>query len=98
MNHEKCLTEAKTTYNQGMTRVKDTPEPNDQKFPINSRVKISDDLGQCMRFFPHGVNAIVCYTYAHAFGGNNVKSYCLDVDGHGKISWYDEHQLALINP
>jgi len=26
-----------------------------------------------------------------------VTSYCLDVDGHGEISWYHDHQLSLPN-
>jgi len=25
-----------------------------------------------------------------------VTSYSLDVDGHGGIAWYEEHQLSLV--
>ena len=76
--------------------MKETPEPPGQKFPIGARVKIADDLGQCMAHFPKGKHATVKYTYAHAYGGNDVKSYSLDVDGHGGSSWYKEHQLTAV--
>ena len=47
-----------------------------------------------MSHFESGVNATVRYTYAHAYGGDDVKSYCLDVDGRGEVSWYKEWQLT----
>jgi hypothetical protein len=49
-----------------------------------------------MSHFQGGVNATVKYTYAHAYGGDDVKSYCLDIDNHGEVSWYEEHQLTAI--
>tara|TARA_Y100000310_G_scaffold214597_1_gene215488 strand:+ start:154 stop:447 length:294 start_codon:yes stop_codon:yes gene_type:complete len=88
--------EAKSVYEAGMQRVRDTPEPEGQKFPCGSRVRIADDLGQSMSHFVSGVDATVVHTYAHAFGGKDVKSYCLDVDGYGETAWYYEHQLTAI--
>lgn len=49
-----------------------------------------------MSHFPKGRNATVMYTYAHAYGGNDVKSYSLNVDGHRYISWYEEDQLTAL--
>lgn len=83
-------------YEQGLLRVKNTPEPKGQKFLIGTRVKISDYLGKSMSHFPSGKLATVLYTYAHAYWGNDVKSYCLDVDGIGSVAWYDESQIESI--
>ena len=49
-----------------------------------------------MSHFRSGVLATVKYTYAHAYGGDDVTSYCLDIDDYGKVSWYEEHQLTKI--
>jgi hypothetical protein len=49
-----------------------------------------------MAHFQSGVNATVKNTYAHAYGGDDVKSYCLDIDDYGEVSWYEEHQLTAI--
>ena len=83
-------------YAQGMNNVATKPEPKGQKFPIGTRVRIADDLGVSMSHFPKGVGATVKYTYDHAYGGGDVKSYCLDVDGYGHTSWYSEHQLTEV--
>jgi hypothetical protein len=88
--------EATAHYLQSLERVANTPVPEGQKFPIGTRVHIAKDLGKSMEHFERGVDATVCYTYAHAYGGDNVTSYCLDVDGCGEISWYKEHQLTEI--
>lgn len=87
---------ASMVHSNGQHRVRTTKVPKGQKFPIGARVKIAKNLGSSMRHFPSGVGATVRYTYAHAYGGDDVKSYCLDVDGHGEISWYHEHQLTLV--
>lgn len=88
--------EVKEYYRQSMQRVASTPAPKNQKFPNGSRVRIADDLVPYMSHFNSGVNATVVHTYAHAFGGSNVESYCLDIDGYGEVSWYEEHQLTAI--
>jgi hypothetical protein len=90
------LSEATAFHSAGMERVKTTPEPKGQKFPNGSRVRIADDLGQSMSHFERGVEATVEFVYDHAFGGGDVKSYSLNVDGHGSIAWYYEHQLTAI--
>jgi len=89
---------AQQVYNAGLAKVASVPEPKGQKFPNGSRVRIADDLGSAMSHFQGGVNATVKYTYAHAYGGDDVKSYCLDIDGYGEVSWYYEHQLTAIIP
>ena len=98
MSEETRFTEASAYYEKGMQRVKDTPEPEGQKFPCGSRVRIADNLGRAMRYFPSSANATVQYVYAHAFGGDNVTSYSLDIDGHGKVSWFHESQLKFLLP
>ena len=97
MKHaETRLEQAKSIHAAGMGRVANEPEPDGQLFPCGSRVRIADDLGEFMSHFESGKNATVKYTYAHAFGGGNVKSYCLDIDGVGQVSWYYEYQLTAI--
>jgi len=83
-------------YNQGLNNVQNKSTPKGQKFPIGSRVHIAEDLGPVMKFFPAGCDATVEYTYAHAYGGKDIESYSLIVDGHGSIAWYQEEQLTLI--
>ena len=85
---------AKYVYQNGLSRVRNTSQPKGQKFSIGDRVFIAKDLGKYMSHFPSGEWATVMYTYAHAYGGNNIKSYCLNIDNHGKVSWYYEHQLS----
>jgi len=90
--------EAQSYYQLGLQRVSSMPEPNGQKFPNGSRVKIADDLGASMLHFSgRGKLATVKYVYAHAYGGSDVTSYCLDIDGQGSSSWYKEHQLTAID-
>ena len=97
IEQETRFAEASAYYAKGMQRVEDTPEPEGQKFPCGSRVRIADNLGRAMRHFPSSVNATVKHVYAHAFGGDNVTSYCLDIDGYGEVSWFHESQLKSIN-
>lgn len=88
--------EAKAVHKAGMLKVATEPEPVGQKFPCQSRVRIADDLGDTMSHFRSGCDATVLYTYAHAFGSDDVTSYCLDLDGDGRVSWYREWQLTAI--
>ena len=88
--------QAQAIYAAGLKQVEETPEPEGQKFPKGARVRIADDLGPFMSHFQSGVDATVLYTYAHAYGGGNVKDYCLDIDGGGSVAWYHENQLTLI--
>ncbi len=94
MNYE----ERKQIHAAGIKRVNSVAEPEGQKFPCGSRVKITNSPDHTRDHFPHGVEATVMYTYAHAYGGEDVYSYCLNVDGHGEISWYEEDELELVLP
>lgn len=87
--------EACSYYAASMRRVKSSRPPNGQKYAPGTRVYIAADLGPQMSHFHRGKNATVRYTYAHAYGGSAVDRYCLDVDGEGEHSWYDESQLSL---
>jgi len=88
--------EAEAYYQAGLERVKTSPIPLGQRFIPGTRVSIASDLGESMNHFPKGCSASVLFTYAHAYGGSNVTSYCLDVDGRGATAWYQEHQLELL--
>ena len=88
---------AKGYYKQGLANVANNPMPEGQKFPVGARVRIVKDLGEYMPHFPSDSLATVEYTYAHAYGGKDVKSYSLIVDGIGSVAWYYEHQLELID-
>ncbi len=88
--------EAKTHYLDAMQRVATTPEPKGQKFPIGTRVRIAKNLGPHMEHFSDNINATVKYTHAHAYGGDDITYYLLDIDGYDVMSWYDEHQLTAL--
>ena len=95
------LAEAQAYHAACMKRMESLPEPEGQKFPRGTRVRIANDLGSMMDHFPgKGCNATVMYTHTHAFNARNypagVKSYCLDIDDYGEVSWYEEHQLTEI--
>jgi hypothetical protein len=96
LEQQNRMAEAAAYTRLGEQRVKSTPPPTGQKFAPGTLVRIADDLGDSMRHFPSGKYAIVLYTYAHAYGGDDVKSYCLDVQGVGEVAWYYEHQLIEI--
>lgn len=89
-------TDAIAYHAQAMERVENTPVPTNQKFAPGTRVRIADDLGPMMAHFESGKNATVEYTYAQAYGGDNVDSYSLLIDGYGSVAWYHERQLTLI--
>ena len=97
MNYEARLAQAQGIYQAGLEKVKNTPEPDGQKIACGSRVKIADVLDDCMSHFPAGKLATVLYTYAHAYWGNDVESYALDIDNMGYSAWYYEHQLEAVD-
>lgn len=80
---------ADAIYNLGMLRVKNTLPPERQKFPIGSFVYTKEKSP-----------AKVEYTYSHAFGGDNIASYCLKIkfrDGlWASVSWFQEKDLVQI--
>lgn len=99
MDYRQRHAEASAHYQAALRRVTETPPPAGQKFAPGARVKITDDLGPHMSHFPSGKQATVRYTYAHACGATDERSltqYCLDIDGLGEVSWYDECQLSEV--
>lgn len=81
----------RSTYEEGMQRVATTPAPKGQKFAIGALVKIDAST----RSDAAGKLATVKHSYAHAYGGKDTSSYCLDVDGIGVLSWFQEANLSL---
>jgi len=90
MSYEQKLEAATAIYNHGLERVRTTPVPEGQKFPPGARVRVNDPS------LEPGSLATVMHTYAHAFGGDDVRSYCLDVDEQGSIAWIDEDDIEAI--
>jgi hypothetical protein len=97
MDYQQRHAEATSQYDQGKERVKTLPTPAGQKYPPGTRVRIADVLPRYQSHFRSGCNATVDYTYAHAYGGGDVKSYSLTIDGHGSSAWYEEDQLTPID-
>lgn len=100
--YEKRREDAKLSYAQGMKKVSETPCPPNQKYPPGTRVWIRTDMDKfspfgpkSMSHFDRGKWATINYTYAHAYGGDNVDSYCLNIDNIGSVAWYYENQLNL---
>lgn len=72
------------------------------KFPIGSKVAVCKEMPSYMAHFDSGFNAIVEYTYAQKYGGDDIDSYSLIVldendNPINSISWYRENQLTLIS-
>lgn len=67
-----------------------------QKFQKDDLVRIDKDLGSSMSHFTNDCDAIVIYTYAERYWGDDIDNYCLHLKGRGQVSWYCEHQLTLI--
>lgn len=70
----------------------------EQKFKRGNLVHIAKDLGSMMSHFDNDKDAIIVGSYADQFGGSNTKSYTvMFTDTGGESSWYEEHQLTLID-
>lgn len=67
-----------------------------QKFRMGDLVQVADDLGPMMSHFTSGRRAIVMGSYNDKYGGGNIESYSLWLEGRGECSWYYEWQLTLI--
>ena len=67
-----------------------------QKFYKGDWVQIAKDLGRSMSHFTANCEAIVIGSYRDNYGGDDTKSYTLHLKGRGECSWYEEHQLTLI--
>lgn len=68
-----------------------------QKFKKNTVVRIAKDLGTSMPHFTNNCLAIVEYTYAEKYGGDDNKSYSLHIEGEGSSAWYYENQLTYVD-
>jgi hypothetical protein len=73
-----------------------------QKFLRGQRVRIDKVMPSCMSHFECNTDAIISYTYAQKFGGNNIKSYNLMLinendEPWNMVAWYEENQLTLIS-
>lgn len=84
MNHA----QATAIYQQGLEKVRTTPVPEGQKFPPGAKVRIKRD-----EMVREGTIATVEYTYAHAYWGDDVKSYSLKFENGSTMAWFDESQL-----
>jgi hypothetical protein len=78
------------------TDITEQGDANMQKFHNGDLVHVTKDLGPHMAHFTSDIDAVVIGSYADQFGGNNRKSYTLHLKGRGQSSWYEEHQLSLI--
>lgn len=71
---------------------------NNQKFKRGNLVHIAKDLGPAMSHFENDKNAIILYSYADKYQGDNTKSYAVMCPERGNTTaWYHEHQLTLID-
>lgn len=79
----------------------------EQKYPDGTRVKVSvghpmieyiDGELKNLDFRPEYTNdtATVVGTYASKYGGADNRSYILNFDKHGRISWFDEDVITAI--
>jgi hypothetical protein len=71
-----------------------------QKFHHGDLVRIADDLDEWMSHFQAGCDAIVDHSYADKYGGISSSGpntqYSLHLKDRGKVAWYYEHQLTLV--
>jgi len=67
-----------------------------QKFHKGDHVRVVKNLGPHMSHFSSDCEAVVIGSYKDQFGGSDTKSYTLFLKDQGEVSWYDEHQLILI--
>lgn len=99
-SYEERLTEAQGIFKASVERVRVTQPPLGQKFMPGTFVQIAKYLGEDMAHFENSRPARIQYTYAHAYGGDNIKSYSLllryDDGKWSSVSWYYESQLTEI--
>lgn len=70
----------------------------EQKFKRGNLVHIAKDLGSMMSHFENDKDVIIVGSYADQYGGSNTKSYTVMFPDTGsQSSWYEEHQLTLID-
>lgn len=70
---------------------------DEQRFHRGDRVYVAADLGETMRHFEAGAEAIVIGSYADQYGGSDRHMYTLMFVEHGgTASWYYDQQLTLV--
>jgi hypothetical protein len=70
-----------------------------QQFFFGDLVHITKDLPQSMRHFECDQPAIVLYSYAEQFGGNDVENFSVFlIESQDEVSWYHPENLTLIEP
>lgn len=67
-----------------------------QKYHKGGLVHVAKFLGSEMSHFKNDCDAIIIGSYRDQFVDSNDKSYTLFIKDHGEVSWYEEHQLELI--
>ena len=67
------------------------------RFRHGDLVQVAKDLGPCMKHFTSDCRAIVLYSYASRYGGDNHDSLGLYLEGEGPCAWYNANQLTLIS-
>lgn len=67
-----------------------------QKYNKGDHVQVAKDLGHGMSHFQSDCEAIIIGSYTDQFGGGCTKSYTIHIKDGGEVSWYEEHQLGLI--
>lgn len=68
-----------------------------QKFQKGDLVRVAKDLGSTMQHFKSDCDAIVIGSYKDQYGGGEESpSYTIHIKGRGRVSWYYESQLTLI--
>lgn len=67
-----------------------------QMFHKGDLVHVAKDLGPMMSHFENDTDAIVIGSYKDQFGGDNVDSFTLHLEGRGQASWYYGCQLTLL--
>jgi hypothetical protein len=67
-----------------------------QKFHKGDLVDITSEMPPSMKHFECGCQAIVLYSYADEYGGNNTGCYGLFLRKSGEHAWYYEDQLTLV--
>ena len=67
-----------------------------QLFNKGDLVRVAEDLGNSMLHFTNDCAAIIEYSYADRYGGDDTSSYAIYTKNDGGIAWYKEGQLTLI--
>lgn len=67
-----------------------------QLFDKFDLVRIAKDLGEGMNHFESDCDAIVIGSDADQYGGDDISSYTVFIEGVGEVSWYEDYQLTLI--